>query len=258
MAIKMSSVNPEKIEFACPSCKTRMAVASHHAGKLVKCRCQQQVQVPLVAQLATSRNVSNPAPTSGRASEPKKPQSSPIATPAVNPAEITTFVCSGCNSTLNVKKSDVGKSCRCRCGTMSTIPGALPPVALEPLFPTANNKEFDFDFGGSSAASDLGPPLQHPVVGNPYHAQGHKFTANAPTQSSAPLKLPQRSESQKSQKTESWEGQIFNGSVMGGVVAMVIAVVWFFVGLAGGVIFFYPPVLFIIGLVGMIRGLVNG
>lgn len=35
------------------------------------------------------------------------------------------------------------------------------------------------------------------------------------------------------------------------------AVVWFGVGLAGGVIFFYPPVLFVLGLVAVVKGLVN-
>jgi hypothetical protein len=38
---------------------------------------------------------------------------------------------------------------------------------------------------------------------------------------------------------------------------MVIAVIWFVVGLAGGIIFFYPPVLFIIGLVALCKGLAD-
>lgn len=46
--------------------------------------------------------------------------------------------------------------------------------------------------------------------------------------------------------------------VLGGIAMMVIAVVWFVVGWMAGRIFFYPPILFIIGLVGLIRGMAQG
>ena len=39
---------------------------------------------------------------------------------------------------------------------------------------------------------------------------------------------------------------------------MVIAVVWFVGGLAADIIFFYPPVLFIVGLVAFFKGLAGG
>ncbi len=46
--------------------------------------------------------------------------------------------------------------------------------------------------------------------------------------------------------------------VMGGVVMMVIAVVWFVVGYQAGRIFYYPPVLFLIGLYALIKGIWQG
>jgi hypothetical protein len=42
--------------------------------------------------------------------------------------------------------------------------------------------------------------------------------------------------------------------VAGGLAMMAIAVVWFVAGWAAGYIFFYPPILFIIGVVACIRG----
>ena len=36
---------------------------------------------------------------------------------------------------------------------------------------------------------------------------------------------------------------------------MVGAAVWFFVGLAAGIIFFYPPVLFVLGIISFFKGL---
>lgn len=57
-------------------------------------------------------------------------------------------------------------------------------------------------------------------------------------------------------KSRSLEGKLSNSGIAGGVGLMVAAVVWFVVGLAADRIFFYPPVLFIVGLVAFIKGLV--
>ena len=62
----------------------------------------------------------------------------------------------------------------------------------------------------------------------------------------------------KAKESQSLEGKVWSGSAMGGLLAMLIAVVWFVGGLFADIIFFYPPILFIIGLVGLIRGLVAG
>jgi hypothetical protein len=55
-----------------------------------------------------------------------------------------------------------------------------------------------------------------------------------------------------------WEHRGWDKGMMGGLAMMAIAAVWFLVGLAGGIIFYYPPILFVIGLVGFIRGLFTG
>jgi DNA-directed RNA polymerase subunit RPC12/RpoP len=54
------------------------------------------------------------------------------------------------------------------------------------------------------------------------------------------------------------EKKALSWGVAGGGLMILIAVVWFFVGLAAGYIFFYPPILFLIGLVGLLRGLFTG
>jgi hypothetical protein len=48
-----------------------------------------------------------------------------------------------------------------------------------------------------------------------------------------------------------------HGGVAGGLVMMAIAVVWFVAGLFADRIFFYPPVLFVIGLIAVFKGLAN-
>jgi hypothetical protein len=44
-------------------------------------------------------------------------------------------------------------------------------------------------------------------------------------------------------------------AIWGGVGMMVGAVVWFVVGWMAGRIFFYPPILFVIGLVALAKGI---
>jgi 4-hydroxybenzoate polyprenyltransferase len=46
--------------------------------------------------------------------------------------------------------------------------------------------------------------------------------------------------------------------VLGGVIMIVIAVAWFLLGYKAGRIFFYPPILFLIGVYAVIKGLVTG
>lgn len=46
--------------------------------------------------------------------------------------------------------------------------------------------------------------------------------------------------------------------VVGGVIMMVIAAVWFFLGWQAGRVFFYPPILFVIGLYALVKGLLTG
>ncbi len=60
------------------------------------------------------------------------------------------------------------------------------------------------------------------------------------------------------EKPRSYESRLLSGSVIGGAVAMAVAVVWFVAGLAVGIIFFYPPILFVLGLIGFIHGVIKG
>ncbi|MDG1896849.1 MAG: hypothetical protein P8J37_18240 [Fuerstiella sp.] len=56
---------------------------------------------------------------------------------------------------------------------------------------------------------------------------------------------------------QSFTDRLLHGGVITGLLTMAGAAAWFLVGLAGGVIFFYPPILFIIGMVTCIKGLLD-
>lgn len=65
-----------------------------------------------------------------------------------------------------------------------------------------------------------------------------------------------------SQKTENKEWDFFGPEksgiqkgVVGGFIMIFIAVIWFFGGLACGYIFYYPPILFLIGIYALLKGI---
>ncbi|MEM9327472.1 MAG: hypothetical protein AAGA85_17530 [Bacteroidota bacterium] len=45
--------------------------------------------------------------------------------------------------------------------------------------------------------------------------------------------------------------------VTGGLIMIVIAIVWFFGGLAAGYLFYYPPILLVLGLYALVKGLIK-
>lgn len=45
-----------------------------------------------------------------------------------------------------------------------------------------------------------------------------------------------------------------NAGVAGGILMIIIAVVWFIGGLAVGYIFFYPPILLVLGIIAIVKG----
>ena len=49
-----------------------------------------------------------------------------------------------------------------------------------------------------------------------------------------------------------------NGGVAGGLLAMIIAVIGFVVGLMNDRIFFYPPIQLVVGLIAFFKGLIGG
>lgn len=53
------------------------------------------------------------------------------------------------------------------------------------------------------------------------------------------------------------EKSILNGGIGVGLLAMGVATVWFIVGLLNDWIFWYPPIPFVLGLIAVIKGLVN-
>ncbi|MDC3379051.1 hypothetical protein OAX78_02055 [Planctomycetota bacterium] len=50
-------------------------------------------------------------------------------------------------------------------------------------------------------------------------------------------------------------GATWGNETLGGLIMMIVAVVWFFGAMSQGIIFFYPPVMFLLGLCAFCKGL---
>lgn len=141
--------------------------------------------------------------------------------------------CTSCQRALRVKDELAGKQILCPdCKTKLTVPGGdMPPPLPEPApeVGLAYEKPADDPYG---ARAELPPPEREE------HVDDQPAPQHAPT------------------KPDKEFGSV-NAGVGGGILMMAIAVVWFVVGWFFDWYFCYPPILFVVGLIAFIKGLVN-
>jgi hypothetical protein len=85
-----------------------------------------------------------------------------------------------------------------------------------------------------------------------------QYGPEAVTQSEAAQPVPQEKEKPKKGGFFAPEKKGIQKGIVGGIAMMAIATVWFFVGYEAGYIFYYPPILFVIGLYAFLKGLITG
>ncbi len=162
--------------------------------------------------------------------------------------------CEGCNSRLAVPETAAGKKLRCpKCQTVIDVPApTLTPTA--PPAPTApapkplkkkrpEPENYDSDIDDEVDWVDSGASDHH----DPY--------ANASPYAASPSStMPGRS-ARRAETKASASGNSNQKAVTSGVLMIVGSIVWFFGALIFlDRLFFYPPILLIIGIVTVIKG----
>lgn len=244
------------IIFPCPHCQKQLQAPENAVGKTAKCKaCGGTSQIPasaapvLVAQPVASQ-------------------------PSANGGETILISCSNCGKRLRAPATASGKRVKCSCGAVLPVPGnqsagggsSNSSASWLDTLPTASNMP---DGGASPFPFDSAPPLYPTAQQAPYNAayyqeaappSGQGYQAGSASNSMANMYLAnaaaETSRDAYVERGETWK--VDWAKIGGGLLMMVGAVVWFFLGLAAGRIFFYPPILFIIGLVAVVKGFFDG
>jgi hypothetical protein len=167
-----------------------------------------------------------------------------------------------CGKSLRIKEELAGRKVRCPgCRDILTVP------------------EFE-------AEPEPEPELLEAVAADPEEGEDdHRVTARPESRSSRPVRRREpeldsppprkrrdpdletppprkRRPRRKSWRDEPGRGERggfggINAGIGGGILMILIAVVWFVAGLAGGIIFFYPPILLVIGIGALIKGMTD-
>lgn len=218
----------DRIQVTCPDCRAHLAVPETVAGRKIRCpKCQGVIAVDAPAA-RPARSPAAPAPT------PRLPRS----------------------NVSSEKRSEVRQPERPAKSQRTAPDGSSGKRRRPERSPVEDPFVDDAEGSGGQWSSGYENPwnsYDDPAVEEEIPARlPPRAKKNAPARKKPALKgtgnEPPPMETRESQR--SW------GTVFSGILMMAGAVIWFFGGLAFGILFYYyPPVLFIVGLITAIKGL---
>jgi hypothetical protein len=156
-------------------------------------------------------------------------------------------VCEQCGWKASVKNESAGKKGKC-------------PTCGEPiLVPRITERPEDVEDAAAAALleGDEGPAASPPQS---YMPPAYSTETNSKSQPSNKPERPRSNPGMKleyraKERHEERRGIAISGGVWAGLLMMGGAAIWFFLGLAAGRIFFYPPILFVLGIISLFRAL---
>jgi hypothetical protein len=177
--------------------------------------------------------------------------------------------CPQCGKQLLVPVAAGGKNGRCpQCSHVFTLPAWMAEIEDDELPELAPPSYTPGAFAAPSFAppavdpfaapyspSDrqFQTPLAYPPSANVpggYPQAANPFLPSAPASAVAPAAQPD-----KYNHAFGLEQRAFDAGILGGLALMALSVVWFVGGLFFDIIFYYPPILFLVGLAALVRGI---
>jgi hypothetical protein len=159
-----------------------------------------------------------------------------------------------CGKLLRVKDELAGRKVRC--------PECQGAVVVPPAVPTKSAAEADDAQVRTSVTGTPGkvkakgpPPLEDAAHNErPKAKPVARKTAQDADDEDEP---PPRSIRKKSRSKSGYSGFAVSPSIVVGALMMLGAIVWFCAGMALDIIFFYPPIMFVLGLISFVKGLMG-
>jgi hypothetical protein len=152
-----------------------------------------------------------------------------------------------CGKKLRVADEQAGKRVRCpSCKGVVAVPPLSRPASL---FPSGESPK-DEQPSSSRVTARKAAPADDLIPLQPDDLDFEKSRKR----SRPPYRVEHDYEDKEPTRRQSNQAL---GSLLGGLAMMAGAVIWFVVGLAGGIIFFYPPILFCLGVAAFVRGMMG-
>jgi len=155
-----------------------------------------------------------------------------------------------CGRVLRFKDEMAGKKAKCpACGAIMVLPANTPATPED----EASSLLISDSPGIATSKRSVPEPDLSDALDRPLYRPSDKEIRK---ELRKPSYLREREAAPPITFERGWFGST-NAGMIGGILMMVIAVVWFVVGWMGGVIFFYPPILLVIGICAFMKGLFN-
>lgn len=165
------------------------------------------------------------------------------------------FSCA-CGSRLKARDGSEGRHLRCpKCENLVVVPFPEPPPAEEPAKSSVEDDAFQL-------FSSMPDEARQPIRAMPVKSEADSIprSPSPPTpkedtwRSSRQYKEEVPEPPLQKKKKNKPASQMNVGQVGIGLLMIVGAIVWFVLGLAADRIFFYPPVLLVLGIIAMAKG----
>ncbi|HAY81643.1 MAG TPA: hypothetical protein DCY79_17715 [Planctomycetaceae bacterium] len=163
--------------------------------------------------------------------------------PAPAPLEETILVTCLCGQQFRAQPHLAGKTVRCGvCQSPIQVPSGLDAGALP-----------QDDFFAPLPAND--PLMQQPNL-NSFGPSPGTNVNSAPLKTRISDQMLASAGAERRERDEEMNAWS-TGKIITGVLMIVGSLVWFGFGLLGGVIFFYPPIMFVLGIIALCNGLAH-
>ncbi len=159
-----------------------------------------------------------------------------------------------CGRSFRLKDELAGRKVRCpACQTLLTVPD---PKAEEEAVAALLADDADEPQEPPRAGIRAEPPSPEQPLPRPRPSDesSPRRALAGPVPAASREKRPP---SRRAGSEPEWFARI-NPTTVGGLLMMLLAVIWFVFGLAVGIIYFYPPILFGLGVISLVKGLSGG
>src|SRR5262245_8783415 len=164
-----------------------------------------------------------------------------------------------CGRTLKLRDELAGKRIKCpSCEAILKVPEAGVETEFEVIEP-AVEVETDFEVVERKPERDATEHVTSRRPDPPRDEDWSQRDDDRPRKRRKKMRLSEDlyREFQREERRRRAPAVSISPAVISGVVMMVVAVGWFVLGLFAGWLFYYPPVLFIFGVIAVIRGLMG-